>query len=395
MNSKRKVTISALWRFALFVFLLGAAAAVTGVTVYYRFIKGGDFLPQETIDYYEALDSRYGKFYEMQDTVSQESIYPIDGEKLDHRIGESLLESTGDPYAVYYTEEEYESFERKYVSSYTGIGVAIMENEEGKIVITRILEGSPAEEELREGDIIESIDGTEPADLQEASGLITGEAGTEVQLKILREGESSEVRLYRTDVEDKSVRFEEYDEVNRIGLITISSFRQGAAEELKDAVKTLQNRGYDKFIIDVRNNPGGVTQEGVYAADYLLPACKIMSSRNNQGEESVYNSEASAASGEFILLVDNGTASAAEIFAGAVRANGAAKLVGTETYGKGLIQAIHKLRDGSAFKITIEEYFLPGNQKIDGVGLTPDVYAEGDDAVANAVYLLNIGENRP
>ncbi|MBQ6621697.1 MAG: S41 family peptidase [Mogibacterium sp.] len=395
MRSNRRLTVNALWRFALFVFLLGAAAAVTGIAVYYKVIKGGEFLPQEKLDYYQALDQDYGKYYQMQDLIRENSIYTIDADKLDRGIADSVIGAIDDPYATYYTEEEYKAFERKFLSSYTGIGVALAMDEEDRVIVNRVLDGSPAQEEaLQEGDIIEAIDGTAPTSVQEASDLIGGEAGTPVTLTLRRGEESFDVQLYRTDVEDKSVRFEEYDETSGIGLITVSAFREGAAEEFKDAVKTLKDRGYEKIIIDVRDNPGGVTQEGVDMADYLLPACKIMTAKNNQGEETVYNSAESAADIEYIVLVNENTASTSEIFAGAIQANGGAKLVGTQTYGKGLIQAVYKLQDHSVFKITIEEYFLPGDKKIDGEGLVPDVLSSDDACYGNAAYLLNIGENR-
>lgn len=387
-NSKNiNFTISkgSFYRTLVLTFLIGIAVAALVVTLFFKFSGSGRMLTGDELKYYESLQNTYGKYYDMRETIKNNSIYDADDSALDSAIANDVLAIVPDKYAEYYTPEEYEKFSRKYLNSYSGIGVST-EMTGKRIEIKRVIEGGPAEEAgIRAGDFIVSIDGKEPKDLDEASELISGDTGSKVEMAVDRNGTEKTFTIYRKEVEDKSVSSEVYDKKQGIGYVKIASFREGTADEFEAAVKDLKAKACDEIIIDLRGNTGGVVEESIKTADLLLPACKIVTVRNNKGKEKVYNSEAGNLNIEYVIVVDEYTASASEIVAGAVKDNKGGKLVGARTYGKGMIQSIFELDDGSVFKITTEEYILPKGELINEVGIEPDFFVDpAEDPISTA-----------
>ena len=276
------------------------------------------------------------------------------------------------------------------MGDYVGVGIGVLE-EDGNVVIKEVFAGSPAEESgIKPEDIILKVDGKKPADVDDAVSMITGDAGTKVTVTIKRGDKTLDFELTRKEIETESVGYDVLKDHDDIGYILISSFTKDTDDDFKLAVKDLKSKGCSKFIIDLRDNGGGLTDSSIEIADYLLPACKIMSENTKDGKETVYNSKASSADLDMVVLVNENTASASEILAAALQDNKAGAIIGTKTFGKGVTQVMHKFEDGTAIKITVTEYFRPSGKTVHGVGITPDIEAEGEEVLDAA--LKELGE---
>lgn len=372
-------------------FLLGMVTALVLGFAFVYGIRGAGILSAGKINYYKDLDAEYGKYYKMQESIQDKSLYSIDKKKRDRGLSQALIQSLPDPYAAYYTKSDYEKLERRYSESYSGIGISV-EEKNGKLLIAHVIKDGPAEQGgLRKGDQIISVDGKKVRSVDDASDRIGGEAGTDVVLKLKRGGQDVTVTLTRQEVEEDSVdsKFLKSENGKKLGYIRIRHFREGTSEELKEAEERLMDGRVSGVVIDVRDNPGGIKNEGVKCADLLLPSGKILIEKNNQGKKKVSRADGQCADFEYVVLVNGNTASAAEIFAGAVQVNRGGKLIGEKTYGKGVIQSVEKLEDGSAFKFTTEEYFLPDGTPINKKGIQPDIRVASGKALARGIRELS------
>lgn len=381
-DERKKIMIS---------FLLGMVTALVLMFAFVYGIRGAGILSARKINYYKDLDARYGKYYKMQESIQDKSLYSIDEKKRDRYLAQAVIKSLPDPYAAYYTKTDYEKLERRYSESYSGIGISVEEKKD-KLLISHVIKDGPAEQGgLRKGDQIISVDGKKVHSVDDASDRIGGEAGTDVVLKLKRGGQDVTVTLTRQEVEEDSVdsKFLKGENGKKLGYIRIRHFRDGTSEELKEAEERLMDGRVSGVVIDVRGNPGGIKNEGVKCADLLLPSGKILIEKNNQGKKKVSRADGQCADFEYVVLVNGNTASAAEIFAGAVQVNRGGKLIGERTYGKGVIQSVEKLEDGSAFKFTTEEYFLPDGTPINKKGIQPDIRVASGKALARGIRELS------
>ena len=372
-------------------FLLGMVTALVLGFAFVYGIRGAGILSAGKINYYKDLDAEYGKYYKMQESIQDKSLYSIDKKKRDRGLSQALIQSLPDPYAAYYTKSDYEKLERRYSESYSGIGISV-EEKKCKLLIAHVIKDGPAEQGgLRKGDRIIAVDGKKVRSVDDASDRIGGEAGTDVVLKLKRGGQDVTVTLTRQEVEEDSVdsKFLKSENGKKLGYIRIRHFREGTSEELKEAEERLMDGRVSGVVIDVRDNPGGIKNEGVKCADLLLPSGKILIEKNNQGKKKVSRADGQCADFEYVVLVNGNTASAAEIFAGAVQVNRGGKLIGEKTYGKGVIQSVEKLEDGSAFKFTTEEYFLPDGTPINKKGIQPDIRVSSGKALARGIQALS------
>ena len=319
----------------------------------------------------------------------------VDKEDLSTGLIKGMVEGLEDPYSAYYTAQEYEDFMIDATGSYAGIGAVLSKDiSTGAVSIINVYEGSPADESgLKKGDIIVSADGHEGAE-EELSVFvqsIRGEEGTDVALEIYRDGKTLEITCTRRAIQVPSVKYQMLKDANGnevIGYIQISEFSEGTYDEFVSALTDLQSQGMKAVIYDVRSNPGGMLSTVTDMLDYILPEGTTVYMLDKQGNKTEYTSDAKQQLDLPTVVLTNGeSASASEIFSGAVRDFKYGTLIGTTTYGKGVVQNTFPFNDGSAVKVTIASYYTPSGECIHKKGITPDIELEyeytGDE---NAEY---------
>ena len=255
-------------------------------------------------------------------------------------------------------------------------------------MVNRVLSGSDAEQSgILAGDELLKINGKNVKSLNDAAELMEGGGDNDVEFTISRGGVVKKYKLARSKVEDDGVTYEVKDSSKHIGYIRISTFRKGTSKSFKNAIEMLKTEDCNKIIIDIRGNTGGVVEEAFGSAEEVLKKAKLGKIVSKKKTKK-YTSDDSSADVKLAVLVDQDTASAAEIFAAALKANDV-KIIGTKTYGKGVIQTIFKLKGGSVVKLTTAEYIDPNGKRINEKGVTPNVEAKsGDVAIQEAMKLL-------
>ena len=287
-----------------------------------------------------------------------------------------------DVYSQYYTAEEAQHLYDTNVSgTYCGIGASLQQDADTKVVtVMHVYDGSPAQESgLQEGDVIVSADSYEAAstDLSEFITHVRGEEGTQVHLVIARSGESDylEFDITRKNLVLPTVTQKMLE--NQTGYIQVTEFTEHTVEQFEDALSELQQEGMTALIVDLRSNPGGMLTSVCSMLDDILPEGLLVYTEDKNGNRQDYNStDDKSLDLPLAVLVNGNSASASEIFAGAIQDRKAGTIIGTTTYGKGVVQSILSLKDGSAFKLTTSRYFTPNGTCIQGIGIQPDVEIE-------------------
>lgn len=298
-------------------------------------------------------------------------------------VYKGLLSALNDPYSEYYTAEELASMMEQSEGIYYGIGAYVsLDSATGLPKISGVIKNSPAEEaELRANDLIYEVDGTSTygMSLTEAVAMIKGPEGTDVQLTLIREGESDylELTLTRQRVESPTVEFSM--EEDDMAYIQVTEFDDVTVDQFAEALAMARGSGAKGIILDLRGNPGGNLSTVVEMCQMILPEGMIVYTEDKNGRREEYKSDGSRELElPLVVLVDMNSASAAEIMAGAIKDYGIGTLVGTTTFGKGIVQQIMPFRDGSAVKLTISAYYTPSGKNIHGTGIEPDVVCEFD-----------------
>ena len=305
----------------------------------------------------------------------------VDADKLATGLYKGLFEGLDDPYSVYYTEEEYDDMMISTNANYYGIGAVLSQDKDTmKVTITKVYEDSPAKKAgLKAGDMIVQV-GDITATSMELSDLVTkirGEEGTTVHLKIYRDGENDyqEIDVERGKVDIPTVSSKMLED--SIGYIQVSEFAENTADQFKTAVKDLQDQGMKAMIIDLRDNGGGLLTSCQEMLDEILPEGTVVYTEDKYGNRQDLTSDAEHYLDlPLAVLVNGNSASASEIFAGAIRDFDYGTLIGTKTFGKGIVQNIKQLADGSAYKLTVAKYYTPSGEYIHGKGIEPDVTLE-------------------
>lgn len=283
-----------------------------------------------------------------------------------------------DPYSVYYTDEEYEEFEVEVTGTFGGIGVQIALRD-GFITVIAPLDGTPAYRAgIKTGDRLITVDDLDVRELSldKVANMLRGESGTIVKLGILREGQASiiEFELVRGIIEVNPVVYEVLED--DIGYIRLNEFNEHAIEHVDEALEYFDELEIKDIILDLRNNPGGIIDQSVEVARRFVPVGPIVHIERRNVERQTLNSRLRAQKYNLAVLVNGGSASAAEIVAGAVQDTKAGTLIGTKTFGKGTVQQVWNLANGGRLKLTIARYLTPEGRSIDGEGIIPDIVVE-------------------
>lgn len=356
-------------------FWKGFGAAFVLLAVIYF---GGQFLAQMNIALPFGM-SNTAKICQIEEVLDTYYVEDYDKELAEELMYTGLVAGVGDPYTYYLSADSLAEQVEKNSGHFVGIGVEIYAGDDGYIVVSSVTPGGPAEAAgiLAEDKITEvdgeSITGKTAADV---SALVKGEEGTDVTLTIFREssGEVLEKTVTRQDIQVQTVSWRMMDD--NIGYISITNFRENTHNQFKEALDTLEAEGMEKLVLDLRNNTGGLVKSAHEIGEELLPEGIMVYTMDKEGNredtlcDDVYNDV------PMVVLVNGNSASAAEILAGAIQDTGRGELIGTTTFGKGLVQRLFTLPDGSGLNVTIQKYYTPNGTSIHGVGITPDYEVE-------------------
>ena len=335
------------------------------------FSKG--ILSAQTAQKAEVLKQLIEEHYYKADEVTDE--------QLEEGFYKGMLEALDDPYSVYYTTEEVEKLNETISGTYTGIGAYVSrDSSTGCPKIAGVIAGAPAEKAgLQADDILWKADGEllQDLELDMAVSRIKGEKGTAVHLTVIRDGKEMEFDVTREEVHSETVAGKMLE--NQIGYLQIAEFDDVTPEQFTEELEKLQDQGMKGLIVDLRNNPGGTVEAVTSIAQHLIPEGLVFYMQYPDGRRKEYKAEGT----EYIdlpiaVLVNGNSASASEILSSAIQDSGAGTVVGTQTYGKGVVQTVYSLQDGTEVKLTICEYFTRNGNEIHQIGVTPDQEVEFD-----------------
>lgn len=322
-------------------------------------------------------DLDYSSVEKVYDALKEHYDGDLDTEKLLDGLKTGLAEATGDPYTVYLNAEDAEKFQEQLNGTFSGIGAELGEDEQGNLIIVSPIEGFPAAKAgLRPQDVIVSINGesTVGISIDKAVSKIRGPKGTEVELKILRgEDEDLTVKITRADIKVPSIKTEILD--GNIGYIQITQFGDDTAALAQQAARDFKNKDVKGVVLDLRGNPGGLLDSSISIASLWLREGEVVleQKRGDKVVSTAYTTGNDILRGmPTAVLINEGSASASEIVAGALKDHGAAKLFGAKTYGKGSVQELKKFVGGAELKVTIARWYTPKGQNIDKKGISPD-----------------------
>ena len=343
-------------------------------------------------------DSRVQKLEYLEKMIDQDYLGEKDEDQLAEGMYAGLIYGLGDVYSRYYTAEEYEQETSSTDGSYVGIGISMEANKEGGVKIAECYEGGPGEiAGLEEGDVISAIDGEDitEMDTSEVAGLIRNSGKDQVTLTIHREDEEKpiEITVEIRDVELHSVFGEMLDD--EAGYIHISEFTGVTPDQYLETFQSLEDQGMQKLVIDLRDNPGGLLDSVCSILNHVLPEGLIVYTEDKYGNRTEETSNGKdPLEIPLAVLVNENSASASEIFAGAVKDYGIGTIVGTTTYGKGVVQSVRQLADGSAVKLTVSNYFTPKGNNINKVGIQPNVEVKLSTELLNKKEITHEEDNQ-
>lgn len=319
----------------------------------------------------------------LENTIKQYFWQDVDESTLEEGVYKGLLESLDDPYSVYYTHDELVQLQQQTEGIYYGIGAYISQDKEmGYVRVSKIIKNTPAEASgLQQDDYIYKVDGEDMQgkDSSYVVSKIKGEAGTKVTITVVREGATDpiDIEVERQKIESPTVEYQMLD--NNMAYIQITEFDLVTTDQFEEAYKQAQTDGMKGLILDLRSNPGGNLSTVCDIARMILPKGLIVYTEDKYGKREEYTCDgANQIKVPLVVLTNGYSASASEILAGAVKDYGIGTLVGTTTYGKGIVQKVINLSDGSAVKLTVSNYFTPNGNNIHKIGIDPDVEVEFD-----------------
>ncbi|EHR35450.1 C-terminal processing peptidase [Helcococcus kunzii ATCC 51366] len=310
---------------------------------------------------------------------------------LEEGIYKGIMESLKDPYSVYYDAKEFKALNEQTTGAFGGVGIQVSPTEDNYIEVISPLKDTPADKAgIRSGDIIMQINNQTytGSQLEDAVKVMRGNPGEEVKLTILR-GKGASRKTLEFVVKREIIKMESVHAKminDNIGYILLTGFQDETDEDFKSAIKDLKEKGAKKFILDLRNNPGGLLDVALSIADELMDKATVISVKDKNGNKEDYKTEDGSEKFELVTLINEGSASASEVLSAALKENGRSKIVGAKSYGKGIIQQIYPVNNinpGDGLKITIAEFFTPNGNKIHGAGISPDYEVKIPESVTN------------
>ena len=318
---------------------------------------------------------KYNKLIGLQEIVEDDFYKDVSDDDLVQGAIKGMFSGLGDVYSQYYTKEEFEALKEQTSGSFVGIGVYISPtSDDDYITIIAPIEGSPAEKSgIKAGDKIVKVDGNNvyTDDSDKAISMIKGKAGTTVNLTIKRGNEEFDIDIKREEIISKSVESKVLDD--SIGYIKITSFNENTYDEFKEALNNLKKENIKGLVLDLRNNPGGLLDVCSEIADELIGEGTIVYTKDNKGNKEYLKSDKDKLNLPIAILVNEGSASASEILTAAIVDNNEGIAIGTTTFGKGLVQSVRELKDGTGYKLTTAQYFTPNGDYINGKGIEPKI----------------------
>lgn len=374
------------------------AGVLTGVLVVTLAVGGVKFVQQRQYNGVLSDSSHVQKIEYLEKLIDQEYLGEVDNDEMAEGVYAGLVYGLGDVYSRYYTADEYAQETASTDGAYAGIGVSIQKNKNGGVQIAECYEGGPgAEAGLQTGDVITAINDIDVTDMElsDVVSMIRENKDKTIVLTVLRENEDSsrEISVDVTDVELPSVSGEMIDEST--GYIQITQFTGVTPQQYKDTFAELKDKGMERLVIDLRDNPGGLLTSVCDILREILPEGLIVYTEDKYG-----NREEETCDGKnkldmpLAVLVNENSASASEIFAGAVQDHGVGTIVGTTTYGKGVVQELRQLSDGSAVKLTVSNYYTPNGNSINKVGIKPDVEVKLASVLLNKDEITHEEDNQ-
>lgn len=375
MNIKKR-------NFILIMIVVFAAGICIGALGYngLGFIGTGHVtITQKQYRHYRYMDEKYAKTEELWQDIKSDYYKDVDDADLENGIYKGLFAGIGDIYSEYMTKEDYANWKIDTTGSFEGIGVSFSQDSSGNFVIVSVMADSPAKKAgLKSGDYIVKVNGKTYETMNDLSTAIRGKAGTSVKVTYVRGSKEKTISIKRALVSEKTVTSKVLP--GNCGYIKISAFEDGTADDFKKELNKMETRNVKGLVIDLRDNGGGMVEEGTDIADMLMDKGVITYMEDKEGNKTYYRSDSRRTDLNYVLLVNGGTASTSEILTAAVKDSKNGKVVGTKTFGKGIVQETNENDDGSAYKLTVMQYFSPDGHTIHKKGITPDYIVRGTSA---------------
>ena len=338
---------------------------------------------------FEVPLSRSAKVEIMESYLDQYYVEEFDKTLVEEMLFSGMLAGVGDRYTYYMPEETLEQYLENTNGNFDGVGIEVYTTQDGEVVISRVMEGQPAQQAgLQEGDVIIGVDGEDMRGkmISDVAAKIRGKAGTEVTIEVLRKstGETLKMTMQRAVVVMESVDSRMIN--GKIGYISISGFKENTYDQFKAALDALQKDGMKGLVLDLRDNPGGLVKSVYQIGEELLPEGTMVYTLDKKEKRDDLKCDGTYLDIPLVVLVNENSASASEILAGAVKDTDRGKLVGMQTFGKGLVQRLFTLPDGSGLNVTIQKYYTPKGTSIHGIGIEPDEVVQlGEKYLATAL----------
>ena len=345
-------------------------------------------IPWQSIPFEIPL-SRSAKAEIMESYLDKYYVEAFDETLVEEMLYSGMAAGVGDRYTYYMSEETLEQYLENTNGNFDGVGIEVYTNQDGEVVISRVMEGQPAQQAgMQEGDVIVGVNGEDMRGkmMSDVAAKIRGKAGTEVTIEVFRKstGKTLEMIMERAVVVMESVDSRMIK--GNIGYISISGFKENTYEQFKTALDALQKEGMKGLVLDLRDNPGGLVKSVYQIGEELLPEGTMVYTLDKQEKREDLKCDGEYLDIPLVVLVNENSASASEILAGAVKDTGRGTLVGAQTFGKGLVQRLFTLPDGSGLNVTIQKYYTPKGISIHGIGIEPDEVVQlGEKYLATAL----------